>query len=85
MRKIIVAGKEIKTNYGEKSAERLVSGDDIDGYELYTRNTRETNEEFLNRLISYGYTKIRFAEVSTRIKNFHDVVAYCEEKTCIND
>lgn len=85
MRKIIVDGKEIKTNYGEKSAEKLVTGNDIEGYELYTRNSRETNEEFLKRLIGYGYRKIRFAEVATRIRNFHDVVAYCEEKTCVDD
>lgn len=85
MRKMIINGVEINTNYGEKSAERLVSGDDIDGYEFYSRHDRESNEEFLKRLIGYGYRKIRFGEVSTRIRNFHEVVAYCEEKSCVED
>lgn len=55
----------------------LVTGDDLPNYELHTKESRETKEEFLKRLVSYGYTRIRFAEIATRIRNFHDVVAYC--------
>ena len=79
MKKIIVDGKDITTNYCEKGMETLVPGDDLPNYELYTKNTKESNEQFLKRLVSYGYTRIRFAEVATRIRNFHDVIAYCRK------
>lgn len=77
MRKIMVDGKEITTNYGERGASTLVTGDDLPNYELFVKDFKESTEQFLKRLVSYGYTRIRFAEVSTRIRNFHDVVAYC--------
>lgn len=77
MKKILVEGKEITTNYGEKGMNTLVTGDDLPNYELHTKNSKESIERFLKRLVSYGYTRIRFAEVATRIRNFHDVVAYC--------
>lgn len=79
MRKIIIDGKEITTNYGEKTMDNLVSGDDLPNYDLCIKNFRESNEEFFKRLISYGYTRIRFGEVSTRIRGFHNVVAYCRK------
>lgn len=77
MRKIIVDGKEITTNYGEKTMHNLVSGDDLPNYDLCLKNFRESNEEFFKRLISEGYTRIRFGEISTRIKGFHETIAYC--------
>lgn len=80
MRKIIVDGKEITTNYGEKTMNNLVSGDELQNYDMYGKKYKETNEDFFKRLIGYGYTRIRFGEVSTRIRGFHDVVAYCRKK-----
>lgn len=77
MKKILVDGKEITTNFGEKGMSTLVTGDDLPNYELYIKNFKESNDQFLKRLVSQGYTRIRFAEVATRIKNYHDVVAYC--------
>lgn len=77
MRKIIVDGKEITTNYREKTMHNLVSGNDLPNYDFYTKYFRESNEDFFKRLISYGYTRIRFGEVSTKIKGIHDTVAYC--------
>lgn len=79
MRKILVDGKEITTNYGEKGMNTLLTGDDLPNYVLCTKNSKESNEQFFKRLVSQGYTRIRFAEVTTRIRNFHDVVAYCRE------
>lgn len=79
MRKIIVDEKEIVTNYGEKTMDNLVSGDDLPDYILYTKNHGESTQDFFKRLIEYGYTRIRFGEVTTRIKGFHDVVAYCKK------
>lgn len=77
MKKILVDGKEITTNFGEKGMNTIVTGDDLPYYELHTKNFKESNDKFFKRLVSQGYTRIRFAEVSTRIRNFHDVVAYC--------
>lgn len=79
MRKILVDGKEITTNYGEKTMNNLVSGNDLPNYVFYRKKHNETSKEFFMRLVSYGYTRIRFGEVSTRIRGFHDVVAYCKE------
>lgn len=79
MRKIIIDGKEIVTNYGEKTMGNLVSGNDLPNYVLESMKFRETKEDFFKRLIEHGYTRIRFGEVSTRIKGFHDVVAYCRK------
>lgn len=80
MRKIIIDGKQIVTNYGEKTMGNLVSGNDLPNHDMYMRKSRETNEDFFKRLVEYGYTRIRFGEVSTRIRGFHDVVAYCQKK-----
>ena len=80
MRKIIIDGKQIVTNYGEKTMNNLVSGNDLPNHDMYMRKSRETNEDFFKRLVEYGYTRIRFGEVSTRIRGFHDVVAYCQKK-----
>jgi len=80
MRKIIIDGKQIVTNYGEKTMSNLVSGNDLPNHDMYMRENRETNEDFFKRLVGYGYTRIRFGEVSTRIRGFHDVVAYCQKK-----
>ncbi len=77
MRKILIDGKAITTNYGEKGMNTLVAGNEIPKYELYNKKFNESNEEFLKRLVSHGYTRIRFAEVSTGIRNFHNVIAYC--------
>lgn len=79
MRKILVDGKEIITNFDEKGMDTLVTGNNLPNYDLYCRESKENNEEFLKRLVSYGYTRIRFAEVTTRIRGFHDVVAYCRK------
>lgn len=79
MRKILVDGKEIVTNYNEKTMENLVSGDDLPNYDFYTKYSNESKKDFLKRLISYGYTRIRFGEVSTRIRGFHEIVAYCKK------
>ena len=37
MKKILVDGKEITTNYGEKGMYTLVTGDNLPNYELYKR------------------------------------------------
>lgn len=79
MRKMIINNIEVITNYEEKSAERLVNGEDIDGYDLLIKESRESTKEFLEKLVDMGYTRIRFAEVATGIRGIHDVVAYCKE------
>ena len=79
MRKMIIDNKEIMTNYNEKSAERIVNGEDINGYDLFFKNYKESKKEFLERLVELGYKRIRLGEVATNIKGIHDIVAYCKE------
>lgn len=54
MRKIIIDGKEIVTNYGEKTMGNLVSGNDLPNYVLESMKFRETKEDFLNDLSNMG-------------------------------
>ena len=54
MRKMIIDNKEIMTNYNEKSAERIVNGEDINGYDLFFKNYKESKKEFLERLVELG-------------------------------
>lgn len=77
MKKIIVNEKEITTNLGENGAYTLVKGDDLPNYRMQLPNFRESDEEFLKRLVSYGYTRIRFARVTTMVRGFHKTIAYC--------
>ena len=78
MRKIEVNGKVITTNYGESGADTIVRGDNLPNYRMEVKNScMESDKEFLERLVSYGYTRIRFACVSTRVRGIHSTFAYC--------
>lgn len=64
MKKILVDGKEITTNYGEKSMCTLVIGDNLPNYELYIKESRETNEQFFKGLYhtdirKYGFPRLK--------------------------
>lgn len=80
MKKIIVNGKEVTTNYGENGMYTLVTGNDLPNYTMeLKKNIIETDEEFLERLVENGYTRIRFALTSTRIRGYHNSIAYCRK------
>lgn len=86
MKKMVVDGKEIKTNFGQTYY--LCNGNDKNGYRIQLRDwvlddgakykRQETEKEMLQRLVSYGYTTIMFAEVSTAIRGYHDLFAYAK-------
>lgn len=86
MKKMIVNGKEINTNYGQKYY--LCKGNDKKGYRIQLRNwvldegakykRQETEEEMLERLVGYGYTTIQFAEESTMVRGLHELFAYAK-------
>lgn len=77
MKKMIVNGKTITTNFGESGARTIVKGNDLPNYRTEIARRAETEEQFLERLVARGYSRIRFAEVATRITGFHDLIAYC--------
>lgn len=86
MKSMVVNGKQIRTNYGQTYY--LCDGNDRNGYRIKLREwvlddgakykRQETDEEMLERLAGYGYTTIRFAEVSTAIRGYHDLIAYAK-------
>ena len=86
MKKIMVNGKEITTNYGQTY--RLCKGDSKNGYTIKIRESvltegdmyrhKESDKEMLERLVSLGYTTILFAETSTCIRGYHDLFAYAK-------
>lgn len=86
MKKMTINGKEINTNYGQTYY--LCDGNNKNGYRIQLRNwvlddgakykRPETEEEMLERLVSYGYTTIRFAETSTAVRGIHDLFAYAK-------
>lgn len=77
MKKIEINGKEVTTNFGEKGMHTLVVGNDFPNYIMELMDNRETTKQFFERLVDKGYTRIRFAEISTRIKGYHKTIAYC--------
>ena len=77
MKKIEINGKEVTTNFGENGMHTLVVGNDLPNYRMELMNDMETVQQFLERLVDKGYTRIRFAETSTRIKGYHKTIAYC--------
>lgn len=68
---------EIKTNYRPgRSGYPVCDGNGRKGWTMKSQNFRETDKEFFDRLVGYGYTRISFYEVTTRIKGLHELIAY---------
>lgn len=75
MQKFVVNGKTIKTNYGA-----IV-------YPWYDGNGRkycpvrnEADYEAFDRLVDAGYTYIRFAEMTTRIRGYHELYVMADKR-----
>lgn len=70
--------KEIKTNYEKgRFSYPMCNGQDKKGWIMKLKNDcRESNNEFYQRLVEEGYTTIMFYEVSTRVRGFHNTIAY---------
>lgn len=62
-----INGVTIKTNYGSDYYPML-SGN-ANGYHKVPFES--TDKQVFNELVSKGYTKIRFAELSTRVRGYH--------------
>ena len=82
MKTVEYKGKKIKTNYYEVTGGygyySLWDGNDVpacyDGYRAV--GFRETEDDLFNKLVDAGYTRIRFVEVSTRVRGYHEVYAF---------
>lgn len=79
MKKIVINGREIRTNLGEPGSETIVPGNNLPNRVMMIANFAESDEEFVSRLVEYGYTTIRLAKVSTMVRGIHDTVAYCKK------
>lgn len=76
MKKIVINGKEITTNYGESGADTIVAGNYLPNYYMCLKDFGESDEEFFERLCKY-YSRIRFAMVTTAIRGCYKTIAYC--------
>lgn len=68
----------IKTNYRkERYSYPVCNGENKEGWIMKLKEScRESNSEFFQRLVDSGYTHISFYEVTTRIKGYHNTIAY---------
>lgn len=79
MKKMIIDGREIKTNYRQS----------VNGYPfsdgrakktmiaVYAFN-QENDTELLHKLVARGYTTITFYWCTTRVKGYYNIMAYCK-------
>lgn len=79
MKKMIINGKEIKTNIIERGECRNYSTADIERPTMYYEraNFGECDTQMLKRLVEEGYTTITFYEMTTNVKGLHKLYAYC--------
>ena len=70
--------KEIKTNYRKgRFSYPMCNGEDRNGWTMkLKRDCKESIGEFYQRLVDLGYTNIKFYEVATRVRGYHDTIAY---------
>lgn len=75
MKKVNVNGIEVITNIGENHC--IWDGNTIPksyrGMMIF--EPRETEQELLERAVAEGFTRVRFVEVTTRVKGYHETVA----------
>lgn len=74
MKEMIINGKTIKTNYRDSG---YSIGNGIHNGSIICSDFRESNKEFLERLVNKGYTRIVFYEETTRVRGFHKIYAVC--------
>ena len=80
MKKLNINGHEVLTNYpggwtGYPIDSRSYSHKN--STLCLTANSRETDKQMLERLAEKGYTRITFYETTTRVKGYHELIAYC--------
>ena len=82
MKKLNINGREVLTNY-ERFADYPI---DHRSYAhknatlCLRKNHCESDEEMLERLVERGFTRITFYETTTRVKGYHDLIAYASKK-----
>lgn len=77
MKKVIFEGREIKTNLG--SDYPFSNGNGKKTMSMHIRHDhRESDVEMFERLAKDGYNTITFYKVTTRVKNYHDLIAFCK-------
>lgn len=74
MRKMIIDGREITTNLGENYS--IGNGNDTATMRVMIKDSfRESDEDFVKRLASYGYTRITLKLATTAIRGYYSTYA----------
>lgn len=88
MKKMVVNGREIKTNYKEHYEYPMHNG--YGGTTMHYETLRwikrdgqqyksqESIDEMFQRLVNEGYTRITFYRMSTAIRGYNEIVAFCK-------
>lgn len=89
MRKMIIDGREIKTNYNEHFDYPMHNGNSgfstmcYESMQWVLRDgnkykSRESIDEMFERLVNSGYSRITFYRVTTRVRGLYDIIAFCK-------
>ena len=76
MKKVNLFGHEVTTNCGENYS--FDKGNGRATMTLCLQNFGESDDEMLRRLAKQGYKKIMFFLVTTNIRGYYNVIAYCK-------
>ena len=70
-------GVDVKTNYGSVDYP-LWDGNEVPNiYDTYYRvDFGKSDADLFNELVDNGYTRIRFVEMTTRVRGWHNVYAF---------
>ena len=74
MKTMIINGKEIKTNYSANRYSSLPNTINPN----YSIPNGMTLDEFLNKMVEKGYTKITFYTVTTCVRGYHNFYSNCK-------
>lgn len=89
MRKIMVNGREINTNYKEHFDYPMHNGNSGFATMYYEPmqwilregckyKSQESIDEMFQRLVNSGYTKITFYRATTRVRGLYHIIAFCK-------
>ena len=79
MKAMTVNGREIKTNFNKMCNFPVYNG--YGGTTMtYNRiRSSETIEQMFNRLVEEGYTRITFYRMTTAVRGWNEIIAFCKK------
>lgn len=76
MKTVLFNGREIKTNLGDNYS--FDAGNGRATMVMKSAEFTETDCEMFERLAACGYSKIMFFYVTTSVRGYYNLIAYCK-------